>query len=198
MTIVSVPVAYPLDAEYTLPPHLVPFAIRLADEGIPVNVIARAFKQPSENVRESLSDALNSGTLSEMPGSDWPPTAKKADHLPFNFSKSMEEKELIINCIQAFKVTPLQAALLIVLIKRDKSDKDTLHGVVERRRMTRQQNPLSLEQTDPKIVDVVICNLRKKLRPFGLEIKTLWGWGYFISKEHRELATTKINEQVDA
>lgn len=40
--------------------------------------------------------------------------------------------------------------------------------------------------TDPQLPKVYICQLRKKLRPFGLEIETIWGDGYRMSPEHRE------------
>ena len=39
----------------------------------------------------------------------------------------------------------------------------------------------SLEADDPpgeKIFDVWVCRMRKKLAPFGIEIKTHWGVGY--------------------
>lgn len=34
------------------------------------------------------------------------------------------------------------------------------------------------DEAEIKIVDVFICKLRKKLKPFGLEITTRWGTGY--------------------
>jgi hypothetical protein len=48
------------------------------------------------------------------------------------------------------------------------------------------------EQREPKIVDVMICKIRRKLRPAGIEITTHWGVGYGMSQEDvvrlRELA----------
>ena len=35
---------------------------------------------------------------------------------------------------------------------------------------------------DIKIVDVVICAVRKKIAPLGVDIRTVWGNGYEISK----------------
>ena len=32
-----------------------------------------------------------------------------------------------------------------------------------------------------KIVDVFICKIRKKLKPFGFEIQTFWGRGYALN-----------------
>ncbi len=36
------------------------------------------------------------------------------------------------------------------------------------------------EQPEIKIIDVFVCKIRKKLNPFGLEIKTHWGAGYSL------------------
>lgn len=36
------------------------------------------------------------------------------------------------------------------------------------------------EEPDDKIADVFICKLRKKLRPFGVEIVTRWGQGWSL------------------
>jgi two-component system cell cycle response regulator CtrA len=42
------------------------------------------------------------------------------------------------------------------------------------------------DETEIKIVDVFICNLRKKLKPFGIDIKTQWGTGYYMTKEAKD------------
>lgn len=42
------------------------------------------------------------------------------------------------------------------------------------------------EEVFPKIIDVWICRLRKVLRPYGLEIKTVWGKGYYMLPETKE------------
>lgn len=39
-----------------------------------------------------------------------------------------------------------------------------------------------------KIIDVFICKVRKKLKPFGIEIETVWGQGYSLkNREHYQL-----------
>ena len=35
-------------------------------------------------------------------------------------------------------------------------------------------------ERDPKILDVIVCKLRRVLRPHGVEITTVWGSGYYI------------------
>ncbi len=34
------------------------------------------------------------------------------------------------------------------------------------------------DEPDPKIIDSYLCKMRKKLRPFGVEILTVWSRGY--------------------
>ena len=38
-----------------------------------------------------------------------------------------------------------------------------------------------------KIADVFICRLRRKLKPYGIEIETVWGRGYRLTKEGRQM-----------
>ena len=75
----------------------------------------------------------------------------------------------------------------LVLLKREEADKETLHFVIETQRALRRTRPDSVETTDPKMVDVVICKLRKKLRPLGINIQTLWGHGYYIDSDGRDI-----------
>lgn len=41
------------------------------------------------------------------------------------------------------------------------------------------------DEAEIKIIDVFICNMRKKLKPFGLEIATIWGVGYRMTPESK-------------
>jgi DNA-binding response OmpR family regulator len=43
-------------------------------------------------------------------------------------------------------------------------------------------------EKDPKILDVSVCQLRKKCRPRGIEIKSVYGRGYEMSDESRRIA----------
>lgn len=42
------------------------------------------------------------------------------------------------------------------------------------------------EQAEPKIVDVFVCRMRRKLEPFGIEIHTRWGEGWFLPDTQRQ------------
>ncbi len=182
--------------EEILPPDLSPIAGRLANEGVPIAVMARAFLLSAGQVRNTLAEHLANGTISELPRDDWPPTSRRADHLPSQLAKEQDD-HLLTACMRAFNITKLQASFMLVLIKRDEADKDTLHHVIESQRAIRRNQPDNPDATDPKMVDVVVCNLRKRLRsywPPGHEtIKTLWGHGYFVEKIDRDLALDKIH-----
>ncbi len=38
------------------------------------------------------------------------------------------------------------------------------------------------EEPEPKITDVFICKLRRKLKPFGVSIVTVWGQGWSLER----------------
>jgi two-component system cell cycle response regulator CtrA len=40
-----------------------------------------------------------------------------------------------------------------------------------------------------KIVDVFICKIRRKLKPYGISIETSWGNGYYLTDESRSKLT---------
>lgn len=48
---------------------------------------------------------------------------------------------------------------------------------------------------DIKIIDVMICKIRKKLKHLGIEIETFWGKGYRISPEMRARVTKIIADE---
>jgi DNA-binding response OmpR family regulator len=48
------------------------------------------------------------------------------------------------------------------------------------------------DEAEEKIVDVLICKIRKKLTPFGIEIKTNWGESY----ELPEASKARVRELI--
>lgn len=174
--------------------ELTDIARRMADERIPVNVIARCLKHPAEVIRESLAALLACGSIVEIPPPDWPPTSKLSDHLPIR-SVVPSDDNVIFALRKLMKLTPLEAAFLSVLMKFEEADKTKLHMVIENLRQERQGGPSKMDQTDPKMVDVMICKLRKRLRMLDpkLEIKTMWGRGYYIEEPVRRLLLDHVS-----
>ncbi len=156
-------------------------ASRAANEGIPVAAIARIVEQPYEDVADILRDALDRGEIGEMPKADWPAAAKWSDRLP-SVPRSANAGDVEFQCRKAFRLTSLEAGFMMVLLRYECADKDRLHNVIEQQRANRANQPDTMELTDPKMVDVMICKLRKKLRLKGFPdcIQTSWGKGYYI------------------
>jgi DNA-binding response OmpR family regulator len=79
-----------------------------------------------------------------------------------------------------FRTTRLQSKVLLRLLRRGLCSKDMLHDTVEENR-GRPDEP-----THDKIVQVMICHLRKKLKPFDIPIKTHHGSGYSMTADDRQ------------
>ncbi|SDC08087.1 two-component system, cell cycle response regulator CtrA [Bradyrhizobium brasilense] len=50
------------------------------------------------------------------------------------------------------------------------------------------------DEAEIKIVDVFICKARKKLKPFNIEIETVWGQGYRLTAASRAIAEQLLAE----
>jgi hypothetical protein len=163
--------------------------VRLADEGIPVRAIARATKLSSEDIRDIIHQATDLGQIVGVPRDDWPAGVGRDHRLPNPFGTlRLDDEKLIFNISRLFKVTKLQAAIFAVLIKRTEVIKDTLHQVIESRRKPNK------EETDPKMVDVVICHLRTRLKPFEITIETQWASGYYMTLDMRKKANLLLEQ----
>ena len=186
----STDLVHPLDPrrDEQLRYDLVPIAIHLADEGVPLCAISRSFKVPSDLVREALHYAKDEGKIIDLPREDWPPNSLRNTRDPVA-NRKMDDEDIVFNCVRLFKVTRQQASLLSVLIRRNEVSKDMMHQIIEKCRA-----PNKGDQTDPKMVDVVICNLRKRLKKTGLKIETMWGCGYFMKPDMRTRALELIGE----
>ena len=162
--------------------------VRLADEGIPVRAIARASRVPSSDVYELLKGAVLQGAILELPRDDWPIGTKRNARTTFQGTPFELEEALKFACVRFFKASRMEAAILSQMLRRNEVTKQQLHHTLEQNRPTQGK-----EETDPKMVDVMICKLRKKLTPHGIAIETVWGLGYLISPAHRETALQLLN-----
>lgn len=152
--------------------------VRMADEGIPVAAIVRVLKVPANDVRDTLHKAQAKGIILAMPRDDWPRGSRREDRLPDTVPVELTAEECILSIMRTFGLTPAQATMFAVLLKRPEAARTTLHLAIQR---------TDGDLTDPKIVDVIICKLRKKL-PLGIEVKTIWGRGYYIPRDSKQRA----------
>lgn len=169
-----------------------------ANEGIPVCAIARIVSHPSADVYEALNDAKALGKIVEIPKADWPPGSRIADRAPLLSLPSDDDLGFMLK--KSFKLTSLEAGFLVVLLKHKQVEKTRLHNIVEHQRATRQSQPSATESTDPKMVDVMICKLRKKLKNVdpALKIETIWGGGYYIEPAIKPKIVAHVNGEPHA
>lgn len=162
---------------------LIPYAVAAANEGIPVAAIARILKHPMDDLYEVLKDQKAIGSIVDIPRADWPPGTRVAARVPELAVPS--DEDLSFSCKRTFKLTALEVGFLVALLKNKQVEKSRLHHVVEQQRATRQSQPDKQDETDPKMVDVIICKLRKKLKTVDRELKieTIWGGGYCIASD---------------
>ena len=51
------------------------------------------------------------------------------------------------------------------------------------------------DRADDALLKVQVCKVRKKLKPFGIEIKTVWGEGYELTPASSEIIKRAITSQ---
>lgn len=175
-----------VDQDPSIQPFAEAVAIRMADEGIPIRAIARTTRLPPEDVYEVLKDAVARGAIIDLPKNDWPPGSYRDTRTAFNGTPLEQDEALKVACARCFKATRLEAAILAVMLRRNEVTKQQLHLVIE------QSRPEGREETDPKMVDVIICHIRKKLKKWDLAIETIWGIGYLIPAPDRERAVAVL------
>ena len=139
---------------------------------------------PSSDLREQLHEALSDGRLLELPCDDWPPGCPK-DQRALQISRMVRENREALHLVamQLFGLTPSGARVLVKLLETERTSREVLHVA-----LSRTSDPAS----DIKIVDVAICSMRKRLEKFGIEIITLWAYGFRLSSEHRRRAMDLI------
>ena len=78
----------------------------------------------------------------------------------------------------AFKMTHGEAQLLSVIVKHGRVTKERAHNELY------ECGP-DADVPNIKLLDTLICTIRRKLKPSGITIKTIWGEGWEISPEDR-------------
>jgi hypothetical protein len=174
-------------------PEQIAIANRCAHEGIPMGAIARVLRLPFEVVNALMKIGLAMGSISAIPRADWPPSQHWDARLP-SVPRTVSADDVEFGVKQQFRLTNLEAGFLLVLLRYQCAEKEKLHGVIEAQRAARPLRPDDTDGTDPKMVDVMICKLRKKLLAAdpALVIYTSWGKGYFLDPAVKELIYQKI------
>lgn len=89
------------------------------------------------------------------------------------------------------ELTGQEARIFGMLLRRDVLTKDAaMLGLYGHRNAD--------EEAEPKIIDVFICKMRKKLTPFGIAIETIWGRGYRMPAVSKAAAQALVAHGVAA
>lgn len=164
--------------------------------GVSIETISRALVTCETQVEAVCRRALNSGELAAMP-----PQARSdqrgalaSDNANLRARVSDLEEQLralgnrgqnVANRLRGWcGLTGKEARMLSLLLDRGIASKESLYVHL-------YESRLDSDSPEPKIIDVFVCKIRKKL-PEGVTIGTKWGFGYEISDESarrlRELA----------
>jgi len=158
--------------------------INLAYEGVPQRAIARALQLPANEVGEVVAGAVARGIIVRPSESEWPQGSRAPRHPSFA-GPPVDEARLLIAATQSLALTKTQAALFLALVRRKFCTKEILHDIVESRRWAHST------PTDRKIVGVMICSIRKRLKGRYI-IQTVQGSGYFIQDDDRRRAAEHL------
>jgi hypothetical protein len=166
-------------------------AVRLAGEGVPFRVISRATKISFDELLDQLAMARAAGRIMRIPREDWPVLPRGHSSEPARLRK-FDEDTLLSATMRIFGLTLCQARIMLTLIR--------LPGSVSNERLHDAYNQRGNDTADTalKIVDVVICTMRKKLEPLGLTIVSEWGYGKRLRSADRARALQMLLDELDA
>jgi two-component system cell cycle response regulator CtrA len=177
-----------------------------ARHGIAISTIARAMALPVDRVEGMCLRAHGNGELQMMP----PATPDDPRHALLseltNLRAQLDDAQMQIRELTSVRelgvetyvgvaqMTRKEAVVAAAIVKYGHASKSSIYHAL--------YGGLDIdEQREPKIVDVFVCKIRKKLRPFGVEIDTQWGVGYKMSPENvarlRELADLTTLTTID-
>lgn len=164
--------------------------VRLADEGVPVLALARAFRRPSDDVYGLLREARDDGRLLDLPAADWPIRGNRSERVPttaIRRATANEIDDLVPHLCVAFRLSKQQAHFLSALLAFTSATKGRLY-----------EHICKDGDAQMKLVDVVACKVRAKLREHGFEIRTIWGYGYAIDAGVRDAILAFVSDEVAA
>lgn len=150
--------------------------IRLAGEGVPVAVIARALRLPFAEVKAVIATAAGPAHLIDMPADDWLPGARVRALPPITAEARLRYQRMAGRLQHALAMTSCEALFTAVLVE---------DGIASLPALCAIAIPRSLAGAE--IVKVHACRVRRKLTPHGVRIETLWGRGYRMPDASRAL-----------
>lgn len=77
------------------------------------------------------------------------------------------------------RLTAAEARMLAYMVRHPRI-------VTDEQLITASRSPFLKDEPEPKLSQVFVCKIRRKLEPFGLKIHTHWGEGYRLDPDSRQ------------
>ena len=161
----------------------VDIVIRLANEGVPVQAIARATGWAYAELHAELQAAQADGHLVAIPCVDWPAGYSrdaKLLHLTRQIAPPNNRADLQDTIRRVFELSERPAQILLLLLQQPQVSRERIA------QMTEAAAGIS------NVTSVHMSYLRHKLKKFGLEVQTMYGYGYRMLPEHQREALNLI------
>jgi DNA-binding response OmpR family regulator len=84
--------------------------------------------------------------------------------------------------------TKSQSVILGLLLRKQTVTKEMLHDALYGDRA-------EWDVPDPKTIDVLVCHLRRALKPHGIQFKTWYGIGYYMDEANKAKLRAFAQEQ---
>jgi DNA-binding response OmpR family regulator len=91
---------------------------------------------------------------------------------------------LVVKCCVHFSLPHSEGQALATLMEQDLVSRKQMHAAVA-----------GSPKVDPRIIDVVVCKLRRKIRPHGIEISTARNQGFYLTPPSRAKIRKLLAEQ---
>lgn len=166
--------------------------IRFAQQGVAIDTMAHALMVPVESVTRICQRAKEIGHIVGMPPEKNETAADRKLALRTEVVNLREQlidardiiaelrepkREIAFDYERVAHFTRYELQMLVALAT-------AASGMSKERLYNELYGARHLgEMPEPKIIDVFICKLRRKLLPFGVTISTRWGHGYFMDAE---------------
>jgi len=160
----------------------------MAREAIPSSVISRVVCVSQTQLKDLFLDAVEAGQLQGLPPETWPGLGGLSRRLPCRAQITLGHLDEDVADIAAlYGLTMSEACVLTYLVKRA--------GVVVGKGALLDAVALDPEDCCLKLVDVYLCKLRRKLDPHGVQVETVWGIGYSLSKQAAADIIARVDER---
>lgn len=159
-----------------------------ARQGIALSTIARAMAIPVERVDGMCRRAHENDELQMIPPMKPDDTRHALLSEVTNLRAQLDDAQAQIRSMNERRETSSDVYTYVGGLTRKEAE--IVAAIVRYGRATKASLYHSLyggtdaeEQREPKIIDVYVCKIRKKLRPLGVAIGTQWGVGYTMEPD---------------